>query len=144
MGEWFLVYFYLSKWKWVLKEVMHSWLKIVVVFRSTFKSKEVYEEPLAKSQISLCAVKFLARDVHQRLLYACSYYFIYFTLTDIIHREFQKMTLDVITSTAFGIETETVKNGDSVWLQKVKWIFNPNIVKKRPLHRKIIQFVLCK
>ena len=73
-----------------------------------------------------------------------SYYFIYFTLTDIIYREFQKMTLDVITSTAFGIETETVKNGDSVWLQKVKWIFNPNIVKKKPLHRKIIQFILCK
>ena len=53
------------------------------------------------------------------------------------------MTLDVITSTAFGIETETVKNGDSVWLQKVKWIFNPRVHKK-PLHRKIIQFILCK
>ena len=61
-----------------------------------------------------------------------------------LSREFQKMTLDVITSVAFGIETETVKNGDSIWLQKVRWLFDSETSSSRPLLRRIIQFLLSK
>ena len=58
--------------------------------------------------------------------------------------EFQKMTLDVITSTAFGIETESVKNGDSIWLQKIRWLVTAQSKGRRPLSRRILVFLMSK
>ena len=70
--------------------------------------------------------------------------FCFFNLPFAFFSELQKMTLDVITSTAFGIEADTVKNGDSVWLQKVKVIFDAQAANKRPLSGRIIRFLLSK
>ena len=60
-----------------------------------------------------------------------------------VFREFQKMTLDVITSTAFGLDTDTVRQGDSLWLRKVKNVFDPS-PKKVSVFRKIFQTVVSK
>ena len=53
------------------------------------------------------------------------------------------MTLDVITSTAFGIDTDTVTQGDSIWLQKVRLLFDASQTK-RSLPRRIMLFLMSK
>ena len=63
-------------------------------------------------------------------------------VTDSFVSEFQKLTLEVIASTAFGLKTETIEEGDSIFLQKVRWLFSVGN-KKMPLHRRLLLFFMC-
>ena len=59
-----------------------------------------------------------------------------------ICRDFQKLTLDVIACCAFGIDTNSVKDPTSVFLQKCRGIFSTS--EKMSFLGKLLLPLMCK
>ena len=83
--------------------------------------------------------------LHRRLVlfFMCMFYITSIFYWLLHFSEFQKLTLEVIASTAFGFTTKSIEEGDSIFLQKVRYLFSLG-ARKIPWHRRLVLFFMCR